>query len=261
MAKLPNDKYDTKYKLARLHKEIYKRQASGARTTGVWKDTIDFVKANPDVMRRLVSDANRDLRSLRSHKSLGKSQAYQKAKYQLSKSGGAFTSRIKDDKYIERLLKFTHSSTKNYKGLKAVRRSKADQLVEQIIKNAYLSVEDKAVLEEYLRSLSDAQVTAMAQRYEYELSKDFNPDSKERFEYVAADIAEKAIKSRRENAQNMADQFVNSAYMTQAEEIVDPVDATLSVQDAKKIVKGPDKALNPPKSFGLTLEDLQRLRY
>ena len=254
MAKLPNDDYSTNYKLNRLHREIYKRQAQG-QTSGVWKDTIKFVKDNPDVLRRLVSDANRDLKSLRSHKSLGKSASYQKAKYQLSKTGGKFTAKVKTDKYIEQLLKFTHSRTKNYKGLKAVRRSKAQNLVDKIVENAYLSAEDKAVLEEYLNSLSDTEVANLAKRYEYELSKDFNPDSKERFEYVAADIAEKAIKNRRENAQAMADQYVNAAHMAG-----DPVDSAISVQEAK-IVKGPNKALNPPKTMKITLEDLKKLEW
>ena len=174
-------------------------------TNKKWGVNIDKLAASniknlindPAAFKAKAETANMYLDELAKARKTKQSLPAVNAKKYLKKKGRFETdiSKIKPQHqyaYAHNLIYFTEHPASQLSNLLEMQAQRKDNFIHQVVTYTDASPEDKKVLEEYLRSLSDREMKRIVDFYEPILNKGLKRDSDEKFQFIGNDIIQKA---------------------------------------------------------------------
>lgn len=208
----------------------------------ITKTIAKSIAKSPEEFKRQAEQANARLDALAKARKTKQSIAGKQAKNYLKRHNKSTKARsrfetditkLPESKRIEEtveILKLNMHPSGDVDQLKAMQVERRDNFIKQIINYTDASSEDKKVLEDYLRSLSENEFNKMADFYEPVMQKGLNRDSDEKFQFIGNDLVQKAQQADIKTVNSVGQQLID--------------DAKFLKKGAKELDKLPKEALN-----------------
>lgn len=194
-------------------------------TTQNLEKAVTQLRKDPNLYKKVAALANRRLKSLRKKRMVGRSWAYQnlKSEYGLSSKKPYVSGKMPDRDKMKAVLRFVAADSSTVTGVRKIEANKRSNVINQIITYSDISQEDKAVLEDYLKSLPENKLKNIIDAYSDILSSKYIAGSPTKFNFVGNHLIAQAQKFVSTNAKTMVSQIKQDmkSYMS----TIDPVDA------------------------------------
>lgn len=194
-------------------------------TTQNLEKAVTRLRKDPELYKKVAALANRRLKSLRKKRMVGRSKAYQNLKneYGLTSNRPYVTGKMLNRDKVKAVIRFVAAEGSTVTGIKKIEANKRSNVIKQIMTYSDISQEDKAILEDYLKSLSENKLKNLIDAYSDILSSQYIAGSPTKFNFIGNHLIAQAQKFVSTNTKTMVSQIKQDMknYMSS----IDPVDA------------------------------------